>query len=253
MKECFEEKEHKRLTAIVLTKPPYIHKNKIKHGYHIQFPEVFVSTEARQYIEQEVDNRLKHIQIDKMATKCWLLYGSQKNATSGRYTASHCISPDGKRGDIETYVQNYTLYDPDEEPFKAKMKNLPRVLSTIPFNRYCIVDVNTSKAQTATCNKAKAVTSKRVYPVLSKEDSMTECKLLLKHIPDSRADNYDDWFAIGSAIHTMMNGSEEGLNLFLEFSRRSDKFDEDVCRKLYDNYNGSHTVGTLIYMTKVKV
>ena len=50
-------------------------------------------------------------------------------------------------------------------------------------------------------------------------------------ISDDRAADYSDWMTIGWTLFNISDGTQEGLNLWLEFSKRcTDKFDEAGCR-----------------------
>jgi hypothetical protein len=89
----------------------------------------------------------------------------------------------------------------------------------------------------------------REYPKLSDEKELETCTTIIDVIKDHRADEYKDWISIGMALHNTLNGSEEGLDLFLKFSRKCpDKFNELECRNVWSKFNGSGcTKGTLIY------
>lgn len=47
----------------------------------------------------------------------------------------------------------------------------------------------------------------------------------LADIPDAHLDDYNDWVTLGQALHHQFGGSEEGLAIWIEQSRRSQKFD----------------------------
>jgi DNA polymerase III delta prime subunit len=69
--------------------------------------------------------------------------------------------------------------------------------------------------------------------------------------PRHCVENYDIWFRIGASIATETNKSEEGFNLFMEFSRSSPLYADtldDVYSKKWSEYDGhSCTIGTIIY------
>ncbi|MBH0113216.1 PriCT-2 domain-containing protein [Novosphingobium sp. YJ-S2-02] len=50
----------------------------------------------------------------------------------------------------------------------------------------------------------------------------------LDALPIDRLDDYHDWVTLGQALHHQFGGSERGFELWLEHSRRSDKFDGDM-------------------------
>lgn len=61
----------------------------------------------------------------------------------------------------------------------------------------------------------------------------------VRNIPNED-DSYDDWLEIGMAIHHQMEGSVEGLELWQEWSRQSDKHDESYTASKWDSF-GQHT------------
>jgi predicted P-loop ATPase len=48
----------------------------------------------------------------------------------------------------------------------------------------------------------------------------------LREIPDSRIDDYHSWIALGQALHHQFGGGRRGYDLWLEHSKRSEKFSE---------------------------
>lgn len=65
------------------------------------------------------------------------------------------------------------------------------------------------------------------------------------------ADDFETWVKIGLVFKTVFN-EDEAFYLFNEFSKLSDKYDEDECEKKYLelNPNGNFTIGTLKFMAK---
>ncbi|MGL5961600.1 MAG: PriCT-2 domain-containing protein [Cetobacterium sp.] len=84
------------------------------------------------------------------------------------------------------------------------------------------------------------------------EDTLSH---ILNGIPDSYADNYDDWIRIIWAIAD--TGNKNGfsaLHLADQFSQRSDKYTDlkDV-ENVYKQSNGKVTFGTLVHLSKNKL
>ena len=110
------------------------------------------------------------------------------------------------------------------------------------------------EAKTATNSKEK-VTKKRLSPTSS---SMTDAEMVgkqlefLKSSSTTIPDDYDTWFKVGMALNSGLG--EDGRTFFHEFSKLSDKYDEDECNTQYDNiishYDGDSdiTLGTLFHI-----
>lgn len=60
----------------------------------------------------------------------------------------------------------------------------------------------------------------------------------LADIPDEKIDDYHDWVMLGQALHHQFGASEEGFNLWVEHSKRSDKFDANEIRSMRKKWRG---------------
>lgn len=106
-------------------------------------------------------------------------------------------------------------------------------------------------------NSKEKVTKKRLSPTSS---SMTDAEMVgkqlefLKSSSTTIPDDYDTWFKIGMALNSGLG--EDGRTYFHEFSKLSDKYNEDECNTQYDNiishYDGDSdiTLGTLFHIIK---
>ena len=76
-------------------------------------------------------------------------------------------------------------------------------------------------------------------------------KSLISLIGSNSVSDRDDWFAIGSALYTCTNASEEGLELFKEVSQKTDRgnYCEHACTRLWNTeYELGHcSVGKLMH------
>ena len=71
---------------------------------------------------------------------------------------------------------------------------------------------------------------------------------LLPLISNHRADIYGEWVQMGWLIYNISGGTADGYNLWLDFSRRSDKFDEERCEKLWiHSIDRGLSIGSLCY------
>lgn len=80
---------------------------------------------------------------------------------------------------------------------------------------------------------------------------------LLKSSSSTIPDDYDTWFKVGMALNSGLG--EDGRTFFHEFSKLSDKYNEDECNTQYDNiishYDGNSdiTLGTLFHIVNEAV
>jgi len=157
----------------------------------------------------------------------WLLYGSRKNEEAEPYLFSKVFNSESVEIDLDTAFNDYLIYDANEDIIDIKgniMYYLPRILSIIPFTRdtYDVKDGLATKRANVKPNRKKI--DKRIS--LSSEESLKIAGELVPMIGDFRADDYHDWMGVGWTLYNIGDGGEEALSLWLEFSSRSEKYDE---------------------------
>lgn len=69
--------------------------------------------------------------------------------------------------------------------------------------------------------------------------SRKEMKRVLKKIPNDE-ENYDDWLAVGFAVHHQTDGAEWGRELWREWSQKAKKHEDDKMEEAWDSF-GHHT------------
>jgi len=65
----------------------------------------------------------------------------------------------------------------------------------------------------------------------------TTVQKLLAQLAPSRVDDRDSWLKIGMAIHKVFNGGEDGLPIWIEWSRQSCKFIDGECEKKWQEFD----------------
>lgn len=75
-----------------------------------------------------------------------------------------------------------------------------------------------------------------VEPLTFKEGQLEK---ELADVPDDRIDDYHDWVTLGQALHHQFGGSRYGYDLWVEQSKRSEKFDEKDMRGKWRGFGRS--------------
>ncbi|MFH1152963.1 MAG: PriCT-2 domain-containing protein, partial [Pseudomonadota bacterium] len=80
---------------------------------------------------------------------------------------------------------------------------------------------------------------------------ISDLKLLVDQLPQEACDDYDQWIRYGAAIHHASNGSDDGYQIFDEWSRKSTKYkDADDTLKRWNSWHSSRpggaTIGSII-------
>ena len=79
-------------------------------------------------------------------------------------------------------------------------------------------------------------------------DDLTVLRELLPLLGQQRTDDYAEWIHIGWLIYNISGGTVDGYDMWIEFSRRSPKFDETQCAKIWnDATDRGITIGSLCY------
>lgn len=71
---------------------------------------------------------------------------------------------------------------------------------------------------------------------------LEEIKLYLSKLPVADLESYDTWFKAGVAVHHQTSGSEEGLEIWIDWSRGSSWFDERECRSKWHGFANRESV-----------
>lgn len=85
----------------------------------------------------------------------------------------------------------------------------------------------------------------------SDPEKVTKAYQYLEHIKAERADNYDEWLAVGMAL-SWCDKSDETLEKWLEWSAQSAKFEEDLARSKWESFRRENgRVLTLGYLERL--
>ena len=262
------------LKCVVLEKAPYSVKKGnntyVKNGFHLHFPNIFLKKADHEVQllprvksviqDSQIFDDLGFTDIDKIIdasyTKVpWLLYGSAKEASFDSYIATKVIDANGDVLAIDDALDDYKIYDEKEREIDISGKvsyYLPRILSIIPFGREIKeIKQDLSYPLMNDCKTLKS-SDKKQYVRESIEAELKHAAELISMIDDSRADGYNDWITIGWTLFNISDGTMEGLELWLDFSKRcGEKYDESGCRFEWSKMiKKDITIGTLRYFAK---
>lgn len=190
----------------------------------------------------------------------WLMYGSKK-PNSEPYLATKCFSGTGEEISFEHALGDYILpklrgQDEPTRCFGNVIDLLPRILSTKLHGRFSYYHKAKSSVNTPVLEilNKKFESKRTVFEQKTISETIEEISELLPLLSDNRADARSDWLAIGFCLHSVTKGDAEGLSLWLEFSERSEKFNEAECictwESMKDERSG-YTIGTLKYFAKL--
>lgn len=291
LKEVIDIPDVSLLTCVLLEKPPYKIEDgtedecfHYKNGFHLHFPKLFISrinqevviipkvrqkmsenyydilTEYNKFSSKLVETKKINELIDTAALRnAWLLYGSKKSIEQKPYTITEIYDNSLNELKLEDAFRDYQLFDENEEPIELHNSNiifyLPRILSVCPYGR-SIYEIKSSIQNPIQLlnfiEKPKFVESNDLRDDEEIKSDMESLQKIIPLLDKKRADDRNDWMTVGWAIFNISQGSDEGLDTWINFSKQSFKFNEASCI-----YEWSHmedrkkiTIGTLKYFAK---
>lgn len=257
-----------KLWCFVLEKEPYIVSKDsnifIKNGFHLHFPYTFMS---KLDIDKHVTPRVKKLiseskifetlgvkdsseMVDTITNKCWLMYGSKKDVGMKPYLLTRIYDEKMEDMSLEDALKNYKIYNKDEKPIKVEGKEwfyLPRILSTNPRGR----EITELRDDLEIIVKSKPKKEKKQRKNSDMSEDIKDIEYVCNLLSKIRAENYNEWMNVLWAIHNASKGSDEGLDIFLKFSAKSnDKYNEEECISLWERTelrNDGYTFSSLCF------
>ena len=265
------------LTCIFLDKPSYEVNQSgtryIKNGFHLHFPYIFLSGDIQKiHLIPRVKKIIKEKEtfkdlgfqdssklIDDVTSNAWLLYGAVKNEEMKSYKISKIYDHECKEISLEQGLVKYPLINNKEKKILLKseqdiIKNLPRILSILPINKNqsVIKEPYENLENINEIEYKEKRTKTRNYKDKPVEKLLSDAKQLIKLLSDYRAEDRQDWLKVGWILYNISQGSDEGFEIWNEFSKRcGEKYNEYVCQYNWNKMTeGDLTIGTLHYFAK---
>jgi len=266
------EIDEKMLRCVVLEKAaPRVEDGEIKDGFHLHFPFFICDGWVQDaYLREKVTNRMIETKIwrnaklktpiDKlidtpMATKVWMMYGSMnwKNKKSTPYLCQPGTCGYVLDENLEEMALKDLFADEMEKRRRdAKKKEaetgkpvnvqkveyyLPMLMSIQGYQRPCplIQEIQERAKKYSFLKSRKPV---KVKPNRSEAEIAADLKLirdeLINMLSDERADDKKDWRQVGLVLYGIGCGKDEALDIWIDFSKRSNKFKEGECATIWD-------------------
>lgn len=248
------DKNNKKLTSFVFERDNmYKNKEIIKDGIHILFPHIVSYPVAQYYIRDNIlkkigdiinDLGLKNIIPDVVDRAVispnmgWLLYGSNKDKPKGNpYKLKYIFDGESNKINIENYFSSETV-------------SLVRMFSIRNRKESDLIEIKSDKVSILEIsNKKKVIKIKPITYITYETDRIRE---LVSILSIERAENYSQWMEVGWVLHNIDPNSQELLEIWIDFSKKSNKFKNGECEKLWDNSKSEGlTIATLHYWAKI--
>ncbi len=264
------------LMCALLEKEPYTvekqGKRIVKNGFHLHFPNLIVDQneykniifpkvlkrimEVRMFDDLREDTSLvKYDQILDAAccTNPWLIYGARKSREMNAYKISKLYDSELSEINID-YLKKCVLRDAQGKRItysKDISYYLPLIFSIHTYNRKALQVKPDITLQLQTSKPTMNIELNENRTSVKIKEDMEKAAELIPMIKEWRADSYGEWMQIGWILYNLCVGEQEGLELWLEFSRRSSRFEEGACEKAWCRMEDRNmSIGSLIFYAK---
>jgi P4 family phage/plasmid primase-like protien len=258
IEKIVKEPNEKMFYCCVLEKTgPSVYQGVCKDGFHLHFPYFYTEHWVqKEYIRNEAIKMIKSKKIlediplieglekviDKnIPSNTWLMYGSRKEIKSEPYLLTKRYNKDMELLQLKSVFKKKF----NDAPLNW---NLPRYLSI--RGNYAATEL---KSNIVIKKEISKKNSKREYR-RELEDILSDLIIseqLLEMLNEERANDYRQWMEIGWVLYNISEGHEKGLNLWIQFSMKSDKFKEGECEKLWEKIEiRDITLGTLKHFAR---
>lgn len=248
------ERNDEKLTCFVFERNNlYKIKGVTKDGIHILFPFIVSAPAAQYYIRENIlkkiidvvaDLGLKNVISDVVDRSVispntqWLLFLSNKDKPKGDpYNIKYIF--DGNLNEIDF-----------EEYFGVQPVNPVRFFSIRGRKESDITPIREEKLHILDTSVKKKVTKLKSSNLVNYD--IEKIRELVSLFSPERSENYNQWIEVGWALHNIDPNSQELLDVWIEFSKKSSKFEEGRCEKEWDkSKNEGLTIACLHYWAKI--
>lgn len=252
------EHNDKRLTCFVFERDQiYLTKGGLKKdGIHMMFPFIISYSDAQYYIRDNILKKIGDI-INELGLKNtisdivdlsiikpnsgWCLYGSNKylpEVKNDPYKLKYIFESGNNEVDIVDY-------------FEAKNINLTQFFSIKNKKESELTSVKEDKISILESNNKKKTTKISKISAHINYDPL-RINELISILSVQRSDNFSQWLEVGWALHNIDPNSQELLDIWIDFSKKSSKFKEGVCEKEWERSKlEGLTIKSIHYWAKI--
>lgn len=229
-----------------------VNQTRVKRGFHLHWPLIVANEKDQKSWLNRLIAKANEEQIFPPG-KCpidenslnvnWLLYGSRKPNETGPsglikhepYKISRAYDFDGFEIDCETLGQRICLQDAFDESKFLENVSIYRKMSIRPYGRKSI------QLKPSISTFAPIQFSKFSELQFSTPPNLQHIEELVKMLDFERCCDYKKWLNVGRCLFTIVQGAEEGLYLWDDWSMKCvEKYSPSSCENKWRTF----TVGT---------
>jgi P4 family phage/plasmid primase-like protien len=250
----------------------------IKSGFHIEFPFLLCARdEQRAFLFPKLEKVYKDSSFftrydayaqnifDKSAvtSNAWMVYGSKKGIDKEAYSLSCIVNSDLEEISLADMMAVHYIRNQDDEVITVEDNDewpmyLPQIMSTTEKGKIKYM------RELKNCDYTLTTQNLPRLPVLDRDqekmmpsnptEALREARSLLPLLSNNRAADFKTWFEIGCLLWNISDGSIDGLETWIEFSKRTplNNFSEAACVSRWHKMKKSMlTVGTIMFYARL--
>ena len=237
LSEIVPDATGKALTCILLDKTAAGGK----HGFHIHFPFISLkNADQSSVLTPMVRDRVARAglffkceyDVDDIAMKPWLVYGSAKSRDAKPYMVTRVFDCRGKK--IRLTAVTGSKY--------PHTRTLPKLLSLY-------TETDTEYKVSPKFRLPPRPIRRRVDALVDIRETYDTILGLLERLDPERCSRYSDWIGVGKSIYGATGG--DGFGLWDDWSRGAHNYRSDVMRQKWRSFSCTEaSIGTLRWMAR---
>jgi hypothetical protein len=230
----------KALTCLLLDKPPAGGERR-KHGFHLHFPFLSLkNVDQSRVLTPMVRDRVARAglffkceyDVDDIAMKPWLVYGSAKSRDTEPYMVTRVFDCRGKKIKLTTVTGSKYPHT----------RTLPKLLSLH-------TETDTEYKVSPKFLIPPKPKRPRPDPLVDTRDTYDTILGLLERLNPERCSRYSDWIGVGKSIYGATGG--DGFGLWDDWSHGAHNYRSDVMRQKWRSFSCTEaSIGTLRWMAR---
>ncbi len=247
------EKNDPKLVAFVFEREKCYKKNgATKDGIHILFPFIVSAPEPQYFIRTQIMAKISPILadlpikntpsdiVDKSViySNPWMMFGSRKPKMEP-YQPTYIFS-----GEMEAIAFNEYYFG---------TRDLPRFFSIRNKKQSDVIPIRDSKKDLIEkMEQKKKTTTLKFKAGTAINYDIQQISEIVDILSNDRVEVYTTWMEVGWALHNIDPQSQELLDMWINFSKRSSKFSDGECEKQWSKMkNEGLGIGSLYHWAKI--
>lgn len=235
-----------------------------KDGIHIMFPYIVTKPSIQHIIRNNIiskfndiidNNKISFINnvndiVDKsiIDSSGWMMYGSSKSHDRIPYKLTKVFK-------YHTNILDDDIIIEEDDINKYTLKDIIYLSSIQNKNiESPLIDTKIDEIKNYEDKKKHKDITKNIKKYKKNDNDPNIIKNYLDMLLPERRDNYNSWMEVGLALYNIGDGSEDYLELWDNFSKESDKYENNCCKNKWKGFrekDNGLSIGSIRYWARM--